>query len=193
MWQVFKYPLNPFSKQRHSLTTDLTVEECRSRLGEWLSSGEPEVPSDRPEAGWQVGVCGSTNPSGFAIRQETTVRNRFQTEALGQLIPTQQGTRIELEFGSSRGARLLAVAALALSGFISVALVLRWQRDPFSEWSGYSLPFAVLFPPFIYGYLAASRWLTRNEGPRLLRWLRNVLEANEERSQEPAVRSQERG
>jgi len=178
MWQIFKYPFNPFSKERHVLATVLLPQECLTRLGQRLSSGEGEpVQSGGPA--WGIGVQGSTGPSGFTIHQESSVRNHFQTEALGRFISSREGTRIELEFGSRRGARVFALVALAFSGFISVALVLRWRRDPVSEWNSYSLPFAVLFPPFIYGYLAASRWLTRNDGPQLLRWLRDLLEAGE--------------
>jgi len=178
MWQVFEYPLNPFSKRRHVLTTELKPEECLARLRERLSSDELGSGS-LARSGWEVGVEGSTGPSSFAIHSESSVRNHFQTEALGHFIPTNQGTRIEVELGSPRGARLFAMVALAFSGFISVALVLRWRQDPVSQWSSYSLPIAVLFPPFIYGYLASSRWLTRAEGPRLLRWLRDLLEAAE--------------
>ncbi|HME01328.1 MAG TPA: hypothetical protein VKM93_28955 [Terriglobia bacterium] len=178
MWQVFEYPLNPFSKRRHVLTTGLLPEECLARLAERLSSGESES-GDSAGSGWEIGVEGSTGPSGFAIHRESSLRNHFQTEALGRFIPTNEGTRIEVEFGSRRGARLFAMVALAFSGFISVALVLRWRHDSISQWSGYSLPIAVLFPPFIYGYLTASRWLSRNEGPHLLRWLRDLLEAAE--------------
>jgi hypothetical protein len=178
MWQLFEYPLNPFSKRRHVLTTELQGEECLARMRDRLSSGESE---SGPSTGtrWEIGVEGCTGPSGFAIHQESSVRNHFRTEAIGRLISTNEGTRIEVEFGSPRGARLFAMGALAFSGFISVALVLRWQQDPGSQWSNYSLPIAFLFPPFIYGYLAASRWLTRNEGPHLLRWLRDLLEASE--------------
>jgi len=145
-------------------------------LRERLSTSESESgPSGGPR--WEIGVEGSTGPSGFAIHCESSVRNHFRAEAVGRLIATNQGTRIEVELGSRLGARWFAAAALAFSGFISIALVLRWRHDPASEWSGYSLPLAVLFPPFIYGYLAASRWLTRNEGPQLLKWLRDLLEA----------------
>lgn len=178
MWKIFEYPLNPFSKQRHGLETELRPEECLARLRERLSSVESE---SGPSAGseWESGLEGSTGPSGFAIHHESSVRNHFQTEALGRFIPSNEGTSIEVEFGLRRSARLFAMAALVFSGFISVSLVLRWCHDPVSQWSNYSLPFAVLFPPFIYGYLAASRWLTRNEGPHLLRWLRDLLEAGE--------------
>jgi hypothetical protein len=178
MWQVFEYPLNPFSKRRHVLATELQPEQCLARLRDRLSSGEFDS-GPSPGPAWAVEVKGSTDPSGFAIHQESSVRNHFQTEALGRFIPTKGGTRIEVELGSPRGARLFALAALAFSGFISVALVLRWRGDPVSPWSNYSLPIAVLFPPFIYGYFAASRWLTRKEGPHILRWLRDLLEAAE--------------
>jgi len=176
MWRLFEYPLNPFSKQRHVLATELGAEECLARLRERLTSGVSESGFSAGSGG-DIGVEGLTGPSGFAIHHEASVRNHFQTEALGRFIPTDEGTRIEVEFGSRRGARWFGVAALGFSGFISLALVLRWRHDPASQWSSYSLPFAVLFPPFIYGYLAASRWLTRNEGPHLLRWLQDLLEA----------------
>jgi hypothetical protein len=178
MRQVFEYPLNPFSKRRHVLTTELQPEECLARLRERLSSDESESGSSAG-SGWEFAVEGSTGPSGFTIHHESSVRNHFQTEAFGRLSPTSEGTRIEVELGAPRSARLFAMVALAFSGFISVALVLRWRHDPVSQWSSYSLPIAVLFPPFIYGYLAASRWLTRNEGPHLLRWLRDLMEAAE--------------
>jgi hypothetical protein len=178
MWQVLKYPLNPFSKEHRVLLTDLSSHECLARLSERLASNGSESGS---AAGfrWEIGIRGSVGPSGFSVHPEPSARNRFQTEAVGRLTPTSEGTRITLEFGVARGAKLFAVAALALSGTISVALVLRWLRDPSSPWSSLSVPIAVFFPPFIYGYFAASRWLAREEGPFLVRLLRNLLEARE--------------
>ena len=179
MWQAFEYPLNPFSTERDALTTDLPLSECLARLGESLRSDQIESERHGDGTGSVSGleVEGSTGPSSFTIHQHSPVRNLLRTEALGRLIAARQGTRIVIEFGPSRGARWFAAAALAFSAFISVVLVLRWRHDPASEWSGYSLPFAALFPPFIYGYLAASRWLTRNEAPQLLWWVRHLLDA----------------
>jgi hypothetical protein len=126
-------------------------------------------------------VQGRVSRNGFALIKHTPFfHNSFRTEASGRFVlASGGGTEIPMRIGMSRWTALFITLWLGfLLAFVLVALAA--SLGELVHTSGHPA-FVILAPTgmaaFGVALMAFGRWLSRNEGPFLVRFLREELEA----------------
>lgn len=168
------YYLWPFAKERYHLRTRLTPEQCRKQLKLHVSAhpgGRVPFPTYDAVAGW----VSATN---FRIQRDDNV---FVTPcpmiASGQITPTDEGSRLVVQVGMKEtGLTLICLWTLGWFVFLLIDLLTtlsapRGGPPNFLFW---------VFGFLGYGILVLSRWQGRYDGRVLIRFLCEVLKAEEE-------------
>ena len=166
------------------LRTRLTPEACYERLrARTVSLLAPTTLFSRPS---RRPVYGSVSRQGFALTKYTLLyRNDLRTEASGRfLLAPDGGTEIPVRLGMSR---VPAVFMTFWFGFIAVFIagaIVAWLGGPVRAYGSPALLilFALAMAGLGVAFMAFARWLSRNEGPFLLRFLCELLEAEEIRT-----------
>jgi hypothetical protein len=176
--------------RRVELISRLGPEQCRGRLlasigGEWTLFSWGKVPHSEYE--------GAIGHSSFRFTRKRSMffGNRYPTFLYGRLIADGTGTRIQCRLGPQRLVLALAGVFLFFAGVVFPAEAIR-QIGPHP-----SALLALLFPLLITAFMAAGAAAGRRrvveDGPELLDFLSQTLEATEApasrlRSIERAVR-----
>lgn len=155
------------------LVTRLLPDECVARLGARVTRrgrGSPRPPFDRHT------VRGTVTSAGFAVKRSGQSLSLYATEAVGTFGPDAGGTRIRVQLGQSSWLLPLELAVIAawlvLAG-VPLLLAVRANADP----STASAVRLAVVPGLLVLLHAWGRWLARSDGPALVRFLCETLEA----------------
>jgi hypothetical protein len=169
--------------ERFDLLSPLPPTECSGRLrdavdGEWLrmNRGAPAI--------------GRVRETSFRIRRRLPVmmHNSFQTYVSGRFIAEHGQTRLRCRLGMHPLIGIFMPLWFALvvafgAGWLFVGL--RQGATGVMLWAGLTIP--AVMTVFGIGLVRFGRFLARDEGPFLLDFLRQTLDARSANGQEPAV------
>jgi hypothetical protein len=142
------------------LQTELSPSDCKQRLSQRLNLKNKALWTDglEPIWGWVIS-------SQFSIRRSTRPGGM---EARGSFIPWNTGTAIRVEMGAMPAMLLLIGTLVTLTGAVSVVTAVRMQSP---------LGLLTLAAPAILLLIYFSLWRDRSEAEKLLRLLRDILQA----------------
>jgi hypothetical protein len=176
------------------LLTSLTPEQCRERLRTRVAPDTEDVNlslSFLPgESVWRMlhsngatssapSIRGFFYATGLHLRKTIRYGNPFQTTAAVKLIRTSAGTRVLVCLGMEETSAVGLAICLGSCVVFTLFMIAGGRSSP-EAFSGPPIVFMCLgFLTFGYAMLVISRSLARDEGPFLLQFLRETLEAEE--------------
>jgi hypothetical protein len=168
--------VNPFAVRRRVLKTALDPATCEARLKARLEHPFAAFSAEeRPLSGWVA-------RSGFAVRRVIGYRNPYQTEAVGRFVALPHGTRVDLQLGLTRWARLgTALWGIWCLAFAAVGPALALQGGTPARLADVVVPaaFAAGFIVFQGMVIALGRFLARHEEAFIVQLLKQALDAEE--------------
>jgi hypothetical protein len=163
--------------RRYVFETRLGVEECWERLRPLVAPalfGDPRFHGDRERAA----VWGQSKRDGFVLLRSIRYRNAFQTAAVGRLLPTPGGTRVEIALRLHPLARFFAALWLLIVPPVWLAFLVGLVARP-DGFDLRALSIAAAFGAVFLAFFVVGRLLAAGEDRFLLAWLGRALDVTQ--------------
>ena len=171
--------MRPQEKLLVTLHTRLSIEECKQRLA---------ANTDREKFAFtSFGYAGSKEILGrvrgdsIRLQKRRNYGNSFAPFFYAQLIPTADGTRVEGRFAMHPAAKIFMAFWYSALALFALTFLLRPQPSlpgtPPQAIIG--LIVAIAMALFAFALIKFGGWLSRNEPPVILTFLKQTLEATD--------------